>query len=214
MPARASAPRERATSLGCIGPAFVHATMGSCPKIPSRLMVFGATCRCESRWRRREASEVLVGGASRSISVVTGTLVTARRGSLPSASVTEFGMSVSAGRSPSAVFGYRVSSTVPSDAIVARPCPHARREADAGLVLSDMRPSVLGMVLSGHHGGGPYRHASQRTGNGRGTASSVCPEGLTGALAERECWCSAAVLPRCSPRAPSPALSSPSVMWL
>ncbi len=51
--ARRSRARVSSKPSTAAGPKLVHTTLGSLPKMPSRLMLLGWTSRCESRCRRR-----------------------------------------------------------------------------------------------------------------------------------------------------------------
>src|SRR3954451_15295416 len=121
------------------GPRLVHATLGRTPKMPSRLTPCGGTRRWESRCRRRYASGVSAGGASRSsMTVVTGSTVTPRRSSSRAASPP-----TGSGSASSAGCGYHAS----------RVRPEAR-----SIVVSPMA-AALGMrvKLAGAEGEHPLR---------------------------------------------------------
>src|SRR5690606_10684687 len=125
--------RSSSTRSGGQGPADVHATFGSTPKMPSRLISLGRTRRWDSRCSRRYASGVsLIGSASDAISVTTTTVRSPGRDRSPIApSGSPNGLplvaSVGCGRlpSPSLPAGYQVSSTCPSAVVVAKPMPQA-----------------------------------------------------------------------------------------
>src|SRR5215207_9734340 len=125
-PSASSRSRVSSNASGGQGPAEVHTTLGSTPKMPAVDSPCGRTSRVLSRWSRRYASTGSTGGADRSaISTVTGRRRVPRRSSARASASKAGGEVASPGRRPSAGAGNHTSRIRPPSVTVARPSPQA-----------------------------------------------------------------------------------------